>query len=92
MFGKGNLNATGIYSPSKKGISFLASQLYLMWKYSKNDWNKFYSMSSTELEDLVKIESDDWSKNSTDEFISFFINALTIILSKSFLLKSVISE
>ncbi len=73
MFGKGNLNATGIYSPSKKGISFLASQLYLMWKYSKNDWNKFYSMSSNELEDLVKIESEDWSKNSTDEFISFFI-------------------
>jgi hypothetical protein len=44
-----------------------------MWKNSKNDWNKFYSMNSTELEDLVKIESEDWSKNSTDEFISFFI-------------------
>lgn len=60
------------YDLKKKGISFLATQLYYQYKFSKDKYNVIELINSKTLDDLVEWESTLWTKSSVDSFITFF--------------------
>ena len=59
------------YSRQKKGISFLASQLYYQYIH-KEMWFKIQLINSKALDDMVEWDDTTWSKTSVDNFTKFF--------------------
>ena len=66
------LKSGGVYDVKKKGISFNASQFYMMWSRPDQDWYKLPSVASTDLDELAKIDSTLWTNSSVDNFVKFF--------------------
>jgi|TARA_Y100000034_G_scaffold18659_1_gene20723 hypothetical protein len=72
------------YSLNLEGISFLATQLYYIWRNQKDDLYNLPGMKSKELESLVQIDGN-WVKTDVDNFIRDFKSAvfdLNIFFSK----------
>ena len=59
------------YHEKKKGISFLASQMYLQYLH-KDKYAKIENINSENLDSIVSWEGKGWTKNNVDEFIKFF--------------------
>lgn len=59
------------YDRSKKGISFLATQLYYQYRY-KDNYNTILGINHSTLDDIVKWKSEAWTINSVDNFVKFF--------------------
>lgn len=72
LFSKLGTN-TNSYNPKKKGISFLGTQLYYQFRNAQK--GKYYTIlgiNNTTLDKMVMWESEDWTKSSVDEFVTFF--------------------
>jgi hypothetical protein len=59
------------YDRKKKGISFLATQLYYQYRY-KDKYHTILGINHSTLDKIVEWESEDWTKTSVDNFIKFF--------------------
>jgi hypothetical protein len=59
------------YDVKKKGISFLALQMYFQYLY-KDKFSKIENIGSENLNSLVSWQNTTWTKNNVDEFVKFF--------------------
>ncbi len=59
------------YDMTKKGISFLATQLYYQYRF-KDKYHTILGINHQTLDSLVKWESTLWTKSSVDNFVRFF--------------------
>tara|TARA_R100000030_G_C3246962_1_gene122010 strand:+ start:34 stop:1695 length:1662 start_codon:yes stop_codon:yes gene_type:complete len=63
------------YQLRLEGISFLATQLYYIWRNRSNELYNLPSMKNDSLESLVQLDGN-WVKSDVDNFIRFFKSAV----------------